>query len=287
MRADLIWFLSLFYNTFATIALGKDEEIDRRFLGARVTFRDEKVPQTTTHCIGETFGAPLEWLFRFCEFRNLCYDITKQQLVIYPSEKEKELASTLEAFPEVFVSTVARPKSMPVSLNVVDPPHPDESSPKLIQDLKKETAWFPQVETSRPVGYYEIDQNWVLVPFRTSKAVSTASFEKRELISIFALLRSFGLDDKRLVPLNVDDENCDDKCQSVLQNSIMSSFGVNVSHTSSIDQNTIVCAKYGAAGLGMIMSGKEPIQNKNGDWIYTHTLGREVTYRAYEDFMNK
>ena len=259
------------------------------FQGIPLTYHDDLPLDSTVHCIGQTFGAhpdPRRWLYRSCEFRNLCYDMQAQDFVLFPSQQEQALAAMVASNPLVTVSSLAEPENA-LSLGAVDPPDPKESYESNLKALEKELLWFPEVRNQKKSkGYYQLPDSVILVPFRETIPVTEVSIVRKDFLSIFALLASFGLEQKQLVLVRQGKSRCGGAACEALFAQQLPKMGVSFAALDpSIqgEKSHLICGKYGAAGLGMLMTGSKPVRDKDGSWVYTHTVGRDETFRMFEE----
>ena len=248
---------------------------------AVLTFHEGPPPDSMVHCTGDVFGyQPIHpWLFRSCEFRNLCYDTTDNEFVVFPSRQEEELARLVQKHPLVSITSVASSKQQ-VSLGAVDPPNP--ADPPNLDGVKANLAWFPKIRYEKPsLGYYQLEEHHVLVPFQESIPLTEESITQRDFLSVFALLYIFGLEEKTLVLKRHGSRPCDSTCQQKL------SQHLPLLELPLTSKSSLVCAKFGAAGIGMLMTGERPLPGPNGDWYYTHTVGRDATLKAFDEYLTR
>ena len=72
---------------------------DGTFNGFNVRYRDASSPSSvplhsTVHCMGENFGER-SWLHRSCSFRNLCFDLEEREFVLFRSNSETSLMTSI------------------------------------------------------------------------------------------------------------------------------------------------------------------------------------------------
>ncbi|GAX24404.1 hypothetical protein FisN_4Lh539 [Fistulifera solaris] len=255
-----------------------------------ITYNDQFPLDSTVHCIGGTFGTfqQNDWLYRSCEFRNICFDLEAQEFVLFPSKEEQQLADLLKRNPLVSLSTVSSP-SLHVALGAVDPPDPSQLNDReKMQVHKKNLAWFPLVRNTKVTkGYYELPESHILVPFQENHPMSPDSLVNKDFLSLFTLLYEFGLELKKPIYIRHGKNLplCDKECETLLKTHLRIDASKPV--LSGIDHRSsdLVCAKYGVAGLGMRMTGKGPVREKDGSWLYTHTVGRHATKRVFQKYM--
>lgn len=255
-----------------------------------MVYIDALPPDSTVHCIGGSFGErhDQDWLYRSCEFRNICFDLDERDLVLFPSKDEQELMELLKKNSLVSVSTVSSP-SFKVALGAVDPPDsrlPDDQ--ERIEMAERDLSWFPLVRNEKASkGYYELPESHIVVPFQESYPLTANSLVNKDYFSIFTLLYEFGFESKKPILLRHGRtlRACDEHCEGMFQDYLQAV--VSTATLSGIEKpaSSLVCAKYGAAGLGMLMTGTSPIRDMDGLWIHTHTVGRQATRRAFQNYM--
>jgi hypothetical protein len=64
------------------------------------------VPKTTTsmenplssvvHCVGDNFLPNSAWMYRSCQYRNVCYNTQQKEFVVYPSSSQKDLGTVVQ-----------------------------------------------------------------------------------------------------------------------------------------------------------------------------------------------
>jgi hypothetical protein len=255
-----------------------------------ITHKNQFPLDSTVHCIGGAFGKFQEndWLYRSCEFRNICFDLEAQEFVLFPSKEEQELAELLKTNPLVSVSTVTSP-SFQVALSAVDPLDPSQPNDRERMEVhKKNLSWFPLVRNMKVTkGYYELPESHILVPFRESHPMSSDSLVNKDLLSLFTLLYEFGLESKKPIFIRhgIHLPLCDKECEALLKTHLQIDASKPVLSGIEHRSSDLVCAKYGVAGLGMLMSGTGPVRDMDGSWLYTHTVGHHATKRAFQKYM--
>jgi len=288
---------------------GEPTTADGSFQGVPIIYMEGLPPDSTVHCTGDTFGTEqeLDWLYRSCEFRNICFDLSKKEFILFPSKQEQLLASLLAKRKDtlVTVSSISMNSDKRVALGAVEPPNPQSLRDDLarIRQFKQELAWFPTVVTEKSRGFYQLPDSHVFVPFRETSPVTSESLMQKDFLSIYALISTFGLEDKKLVLLRhaTTQDPCHSTCADLIRTNLPS-MGVDP-HGFSVEstqvgttpwitlrgkqQTSLVCSKYAAAGLGMLMTGSSPVRDENGFWIYTHIIGRESTERAFQEFVTR
>lgn len=275
---------------------------------------------STVHCVGGNFQHDA-WMYRSCQFQNLCLDTSTHEFLFFPSHEELALRQQLDKLLRSDLITISsvvataahhndRDDELPTSQitttlslgTIYTPPGPQSDI------LSK--RWFPKVITDPAVqrdllsrGYYQLPADTVLFPFQPSP---TKLLAWNDIFSIYTVLSMFGLDHKR--PVLIQHKNTE-STQDAFPTSFLSVLGIQLSSLGSRpkDDNStlpiilsrgrapkskLVCANYGAAGLGMIASTpfrphNEDNNNNNEPIISTHWVSRGASLSAFRAYMLK
>ena len=255
-----------------------------------VVYVNEFPLDSAVHCIGGSFGEhnDQDWLTRSCEFRNICFDFDEQEFVLFPSTEEQELMELLKGNPLVSVSTVSS-SAFQVALGAVEPPNPRHPDDRMrIETQEKNLKWFPRVLNEKDTkGYYELPESHILVPFQESYPLTTDSLVNKDYLSLFTLLYEFGFESKKPVFVRHGKTvpACDKDCEGMLKDDLNVVESTPVLSGTEHRASSLVCAKYGVAGLGLLMTGTSPVRDKDGSWMYTNTVGRHATKRAFQNYL--
>jgi hypothetical protein len=268
------------------------------------------VPKTSTlknpltsvvHCVGDNFLPNTAWMYRSCQYRNLCYNTSthQQEFVIYPSSSQKDLETAVQTWG--LQSKYAR-----ISTSTRTHSHGNTSTPLLLSLMgttpwwarKKRYAWtVPESSTTPPTDYYELSNNndnnntlWIPCAVKNNPLSSPLTLFTETLLPLYNLVRLFfdlHLDlewppaqnnnhndghpkPKRQQPIQIlvtilNPEECDEACRKLLQMGLAlmgaqlldietSSFSNldGAPNTSTTSSGTIICAKQGVAGMGML-----------------------------------
>jgi hypothetical protein len=279
----------------------------RYFWGFPVSYHAAPIAnklESTVHCVGDDFGADA-WMFRSCQFWNLCYNVDTQTFLYFTSREERDLQLLLEeagfaqshlvAFNSMTWSNNRASKSTKsVSLGTIHS----------VADTSHEQWWFPQViadpteqRALLSQGYYQMPDNATLFPF----VPSPLSFDAwRDCFAMYTVLAMFGLEYQ--LPVLLDYTSADSDRPSTFSSDLASIFGVQPDNLGTrhdatllaVDHNDplshIVCAPTGVAGLGMLAATHQLLPNKDVDDnddeppILTHTIGRGIAlyeFRLY------
>jgi hypothetical protein len=292
---------------------------DGTFNGFPVTYRPGSPTSmdSSVHCVGENYGVDA-WMYRSCQFRHLCYDLDLQELVLFPSAEEKRLLDLLSQRQrdnnnnrEVTIQSIMSPETK-VALGPIQNLDGNATSRN---DQRHRLEWFPTAAMDHGSGgYYELPSNVVLVPFFSTTPFGTRRWIWQDLLSIFTLLSIFGLQDKQLAlmdynpqqqpcSLSSQDETSSsrsDVCHQLLSQ-VLAAMGVRSDqyrpkHLSALQlapgketrtrESNLVCARAGAAGIGMIANQSPKPAQIVDELKWTHTMtGRGATLREFRNYM--
>eukprot|EP00934_Nitzschia_sp_Nitz4_P005493 Nitzschia sp. Nitz4//scaffold309_size21490//82//1713//NITZ4_008608-RA/size21490-processed-gene-0.20-mRNA-1//1//CDS//3329547171//5483//frame0 len=238
------------------------------------------------HCVGETHNPDTAWMYRSCEFSNLCLDVETKEFFLVESPIERQFHE--KRVPLSFVSTemsdptgVSTTPNLTVALGGINPRWVGHGQFQGIEKVK----WFPKIRKDPPASYYQLDEGVTLVPFHSFAAHNVGHMLWDDFLPIFTLLSMFGrlldIDSAGTVGqqhfmIRVDTlpllySTCEmqikkgkklRKCTENLQK-FLPLLGVDPSTYStlstvqfqpgsSVDTPKVVCATHAVAGLGML-----------------------------------
>lgn len=256
---------------------------------------------STVHCVGENYGTDA-WKYRSCQFRNICFDTSAHEYVLFPSKEEIELHRLLQLRQQdgfVSVSTSMQDKS--VSLGTL--------SQAWSTSEQSTIRWFPRIETDRTklleLGVYMIPSDKVLVPFHSFQAKDAGHLIIDDWFPIYLVASIFGLEQKQLLlvrhtlrqplPGTCDENSLNyQACQKnfdkyaplmsrepnklILQSEELAQVASSKSH--------FVCSKYAAAGLGLVANHMVKDSDfKTDDYKLTHMVGYGTLLWQYRSFI--
>jgi hypothetical protein len=290
------------------------------FNGFPVTYRpgSSKNPDSSVHCVGENYGVDA-WMYRSCQFRHLCFNLDSQELVLFPSAEEKRLLKLLSQRDstkrhEVTIQSIVSPNTK-IALGPINIQDLSSSGQSNMNDQRRRLEWFPTAVTDSddPLtlanGYYELPENVVLVPFTSTDTNTQQNWLWQNLLSIFTLLSIFDLQGQQLALIDYNDhpecppssssDSSSSACHKILSH-LMATMGVQPDQyrsrqdstlqlptTAAKRQSNFVCARTGAAGIGMIANlAPKPAQVAE-EWLWTHTTGRGATLREFRNHMSR
>ncbi|KAL7557524.1 hypothetical protein ACA910_005278 [Epithemia clementina (nom. ined.)] len=158
------------------------------------SFKKQESLHSSVHCIGENFG-PDAWMYRSCQFWNLCFDVTQREFVVFPSPQELKLRDLVKQMQStVTISSLSSYETSQMAVGSIDP----KFSTSDLDRLK----WFPRVAESNEIlgdGYLELPADVVVIPFRSN----SNRLLWDDVFSIFVLLETFGLSNSKRMPLQL------------------------------------------------------------------------------------
>lgn len=282
-------------------------------------------PDSSVHCVGENYGVDAwmyrSCQFRHLCFDLdsqelvLFPSIEERQLIDLLSQRDSSKRQ------EVTIQSIMSPDTK-IALGPIQNLSGDSDSTSR-NDQRRRLEWFPTTVTdsddslTMTNGYYELPENVVLVPFYSTTTAMEFEFGDpvnantrqnwlwQNLLSIFTLLSIFDLQDQQLALIDYNDHpecgSSDDSnanaCHQTLSQ-MLAAMGVRpdqyrskqgstlqLKHGSAKRQSNFVCARTGAAGLGMIANlALKPAQVAE-EWLWTHTTGRGATLREFRNYM--
>lgn len=155
-------------------------------------------PKTKVHCVGDTYQESSSWIYRSCEYENLCFDLDRRDFVIY----EDTLSSSL---PHGWYSSVIRQANSSTSgfeVNAI----PRTTHQKATKKHREDGLFYPQMmpsDAEPPKSYYLL--NVTMMPlFRHQFAFENPGHHLwQELLSFYTLIDMFDKEntDIFMVPL--------------------------------------------------------------------------------------
>jgi hypothetical protein len=162
---------------------------------------------STVHCVGETHDSSNSWMYRSCQFRNLCFDTNRSDFVLL--QNPIEMAFQSKRVDKSYIST-----SMMSSGNHTSPSTSTSTSTPFVaigginprwkgkdfnQGMEK-VKWFPRIlsasEVARAnnnIAIYELPPHVVLVPFHSLAAHNVGHLLWDDFLPLYTLLQLFGL----------------------------------------------------------------------------------------------
>lgn len=275
---------------------------DGSFNGIPISYNEGTMEYSTVACVGDNYQSD-SWLYRSCQFRQFCFDTEEKEFVISQSPAERQWV-TKHARSDSLIGSAVNTNSF-VSLGGLNV----KWGGHVFEKLK----WFPRVLEDPIVGYYELPDDYVWVPYHSMAGFNAGHLVWDDFLPIHTLLNMFGLidgteDSRSLQPLLTRyvlkhdplwatcdfNDNMKNKCNKLTPRflPLMGVHPITFSTTQDFRfethnaQSKYVCARYGAAGIGMLTDhatkahGWEP-----RDYKTTHNVGRGASLYSFRNFM--
>lgn len=259
------------------------------FLNHSVSYQSTISPTfaSTVHCVGENYG-PDAWMYRSCQFRNLCIDATTSEFYLFPATEEVALFDELNRKWQhrdwYTVSSISIHKQ-DVSLGTV-------YDPWSLSNQK----WFPNVITEEverkkifAKGYYELSNSAILFPFHPS---DTKTLLWNDLFAIYQVLSIFGLEQKEIALLPFPLTDMEPFVTAMLTQFSSATPGSLESTTGLLNtknvKSSLVCSHSSVAGLAMIALTRQrtDIASERME-ILTHAIGRGASQTFFRSFLHQ
>ncbi len=260
---------------------GNQTEAKATFFNQQLRHVRQQAPASSVHCIGEMYGEQ-SFVYRSCSFRNLCFNVTSKNFVLIESNQTQKIQQLLRK--------ISHPVSISTNWDTalaLSPVNKEFWSPDDFNRVK----WFPdraiQSTLDKEKGYYQLDSGVVMVPFLLYGASNPGHVVWDNFIPIYKLLTMFGLmwneeldgiaqpKSKQALLLHFELEKqlfgmCyrpkeRAECHAMIRK-LLPIMGLSDDNLGSTNNGTIqlssnaeagplsdlVCAKNGAAGIGML-----------------------------------
>jgi len=167
---------------------------------------------STVHCVGETHNPETAWMYRSCEFTNLCLDVQTLDFYLVESKSHQVLHS--HRIGGSYLSTelissgdVSQENNLTLAVGGINPRWLGKDFNQGIEKVK----WFPKIVTEVPTQYYMLDPSATLVPFHSLAAHNVGHMLWDDFLPIFTLLSIFGRTDLVTTRPTSDQTRNDDK----------------------------------------------------------------------------
>jgi hypothetical protein len=169
----------------------KTKPADGTFNGHPMYLQQGQPFHSTVHCVGETHHAETAWMYRSCEFTQLCLDTQTSEFYVIESPNEQQFQQ--RRVPQSFVSTELSPTNtttttLALALGGINPRWNGKDFNQGIEKVR----WFPKRLSEPPKEYYQLDSNVVLLPFHSFAAHNVGHMLWDDFLPIFTLLQVFG-----------------------------------------------------------------------------------------------
>ena len=176
---------------------------------------------SSVHCVGDNYQEDA-WLQRSCAFSMLCYDLDRQDFVIFQSPKDQILEKFLQARPASKVassmhkftntgsnsngqsnSNGTTSESMGVGLGGLNLKWSLQTSGKPTSTGFK---WFPRILNATDLAgksYYALPSNTVMIPYHSLSAKNPGHLVWDDFLPIYNLLAMFQIQNRVILPLRL------------------------------------------------------------------------------------
>lgn len=193
---------------------------------------------STVACVGENFNHETSWMYRSCDFSNLCFDLVENDFIYIVSREEHNLQELVRQYNtlaekgrrDIMLGNVAKTyiahnrKMVERWQRIKDPISlaSFSSAPSKFLSIgginpswtHNQThgypilKWFPkqitldQVKQTSPQGYYQIsDPNAVFIPFHSFSAMNVGHLFWDDFLPLYIILNMFGYINQKKKPL--------------------------------------------------------------------------------------
>ena len=283
--------------------LNPQSQPDAHFNGYPLYLQTNHSLHSSVHCVGENYRENA-WMHRSCLFRHVCFNVRQKEFVVYQSDEENELEKLLFAGNH-FADTANTMTNTSVAIGGINEKWTWKTGvPRL--------RWFPKVvrgELKTP--YYQLDSSVVMIPFHSFAAFNPGHLVWDDWLPLWTLLHMFQLGPELgfqplllrfILPgpgLWVSCDFNDEKkelCQKMFDKflplfglsgqdfSTIQDFQLNATGTAR--QSDLVCAKQGAAGLGMLTDHGLKLHGWHSkDYQTMHNHGRGYALLRFRNWM--
>ena len=153
---------------------------------------------STVHCVGETHNPETAWMYRSCEFTNLCLDTRTLEFHLVESAIQREMHA--HRIPFSYVSTEllssgasssSTTSNLTLALGGINPRWVGKDFNQGVDKVK----WFPNIVSQAPSQYYVLDPAVTLLPFHSFAAHNVGHLLWDDFLPIYTLLSLFGRPD--------------------------------------------------------------------------------------------
>lgn len=236
-------------------------------------------PVSHVHCLGENFQ-PNAWMYRSCQFENLCFNLNKKTFVLHPSEDQLKLESQLHD--QTFLSSK-------VEDMISGGQHP--------QWLRKQRGkWQPEVQPNgnSTKSYYAFSEDTVWISFYPWGGCNPGHLLWDSFLPIYTLLEMFDLKDKELFLTEMFQRKGD--CPE-LMNQFAPMMGMKRKPQKTKDLNfttannkpqssNMVCVRHSASGMGWLTDNGLSYHGTRGrDFNTPHNIGRAANLAGFRQYL--
>lgn len=259
---------------------------------------------SNVHCVGENFGSE-SWKYRSCHFQNLCFDLHNQSFVLFTSPEQHQLDEAMNNA-NLTEFTASFSFNTTVAIGGINS--------KWAKD-HLHMEWFPKLQSIDDVqksGYYVFSNDAALIPYHSMAGFNPGHLVWDDFLPIYTIMRMFQLIEKDLVLIRYKPTfwqwaSCDRRwdsgrephCKDMLKKflplmgqtleTMTTQENVNLTwltQSPNIDKTKYVCAKNGAAGLGMLTDHGTKLHGwMKKDYLFSHNIGRGGALFEFRNWM--
>ena len=281
------------------------------FNGFNMRYREGPI-HSSVHCVGSNFeskdGMRLAWMYRSCRFQHFCFDLDKRDFVLFRSKEERALIELSRN--DTFFEPSSTMTNTSVSLGGIN------NKWNFVKKGVHRLEWFPEVrEGDLTEGYYVLDDDVVWTPFHSLAGFNPGHLVWDDFLPVYTLLRIFRLLEGHRVLMmqqllekgSNQQEGLWATCQYteelatnckqmmtkflplmgfVMDKNFTTNRNVLLNLTSAAPQSKLVCARHGAAGIGMLTDhGLKQHGWAPSDYVTMHNHGRGSMLLDFRDHM--
>lgn len=275
------------------------------FLGMELAFLRDAKP-SVVHCVGDNFLPKTSAGYRSCQFRQLCFSLSKKEFVIFPSEQDQFTLSLLKSMDSRYVRASFEVNNISVATSAT-------SENRLRQGIDGD--WFPSPLVAKHLhnnsGLYQLPDDVVLVPvyFPEDGSMPLKDVLFDFFLPIFNLLSMFELQDKKILLANLRSSSCTHANATLCYKNVMAFLplmnkdfnrnnaflDVAIHNINDLEGGHLgnrkhrpnhICARFGAAGIGALTEHgihKKSHGERIKDYTFVHNSGRG---KLFFDFRN-
>ena len=177
-------------------------------------FHVNEPPASHVHCVGENFDAKNSYVYRSCEYKNLCYDLDRKELVVYSNpttfaaDEDVEFKSSTQISEDATaVLAGSQPKTWFKEYDEhLTYYHKQDGKRDKKKNLRRAYLgrYRPKIHVdanSRPASYYQLSRNLTLLPYYSHPTAyrNPGHILWDEFLSWWTLLDIFGRVDDDLL----------------------------------------------------------------------------------------
>lgn len=254
----------------------KERVSDGFFNGYPVYYHEEKNTESaswysSSHCVGENYQPESSWFQRSCHYSFLCFDMERQDFVVFESPNERAILPYLDKLPWMDVSQGyihLRGHENNVSLGGINLKWTKRGDgiPRL--------NWSPRILQEAPTAFYVLPANVTLIPFHSLSAVNPGHLVWDDFLPAYTMMRMFGLGHHEPLMLRyvlpdgrglwASCDFTDEKTEScrIMHNKFWPLMNTNnqsklttnlkVEWQAPMNKSKYICARHGLAGFGSL-----------------------------------